>query len=147
MAARDKYHHVIVEALEKDNWIVTDDPLSIRVKGSRVQVDLGAERLIGARKGKEKIAVEVKTFGRKSMLPAFYEASGQYMTYRAGLQEMPEHQNRILFLAISEEIYGKMQAMPFLLDCAKKFSMKIIIINLEKSEITQWINWTTTEKS
>ncbi len=31
--ARDLFHNIVRSALEKDGWIITDDPLSIRCGG------------------------------------------------------------------------------------------------------------------
>src|SRR2546430_4279121 len=52
------------QALIKDGWTITDDPLSLPWGSTTLKVDLGAERLIGAEKGTQKIAVEVKSFVR-----------------------------------------------------------------------------------
>ncbi len=55
--ARDKYHALVREALEKEGWKITDDPLIVEAGQRKIQVDLGAERLIGAEKEGIKIAV------------------------------------------------------------------------------------------
>ena len=60
--ARDKYHNVVRRALEKDGWTITHDPLRYKIGSRKIEVDLGAEQLIGAEKGTEKIAVEIKSF-------------------------------------------------------------------------------------
>ena len=60
--ARDSIHEVVVIAFEKDRWNITNEPLTFRVNNNRVMVDLGVERIIGIEKGKEKIAVEIKSF-------------------------------------------------------------------------------------
>ena len=44
-------------ALQKDGWQITDDPLSISVGGVDMLIDLGAERLLAAKRQGEKIAV------------------------------------------------------------------------------------------
>ena len=44
----------------------------------RVEIDLGAERLIGAEKLGKKIAVEVKSFLSASALSDFHTALGQF---------------------------------------------------------------------
>ena len=62
MAAKDKYHEEFKEALLKDGWKITDDPFVIKLKGTRYDIDLGAEKVIAAQKGNEKIAVEIKSF-------------------------------------------------------------------------------------
>lgn len=49
-------------ALEKEQWNVTDDPLRLDISGTKFEIDLGVEQLLAAERGKEKIAVEIKTF-------------------------------------------------------------------------------------
>ena len=60
--ARDKYHSVVRVALEKAGWTITDDPFVINVGTTDLQIDLGAERLLAAEQGNERIAVEIKVF-------------------------------------------------------------------------------------
>jgi len=44
--ARDKYHDLIRRLLEEDGWEITHDPLFIKTLISKLEVDLGAEKLI-----------------------------------------------------------------------------------------------------
>lgn len=60
--ARDLYHQHARDALEKDGWSITADPLLVTFGTTNAEIDLAAERLIEASRGKEKIAVEVKSF-------------------------------------------------------------------------------------
>jgi hypothetical protein len=47
--AKDIYHNTVKEALIKDGWTVTDDPLSLLSKeDGGLQADLGAEKIITA---------------------------------------------------------------------------------------------------
>lgn len=86
-------------------WNITHDPLSFKIGNTQVQIDLGAERLIAAERGKEKIAVEIKTFSNQSFITAFYEAVGKYVVYRNVLKLLqPE---RELFLALPDDIYTR----------------------------------------
>lgn len=62
MAAKDRFHDAVRAALVKDGWLITHDPLPLDFDSARVQIDLGAERLIAAQRGTEQIAVEVKSF-------------------------------------------------------------------------------------
>ena len=62
-------------------------------------MDLGAERVIAAQKGSEKIAVEIKTLHAPSMVYAFYEAFGQYIFYRDALAD--EEIKREIYLGVS----------------------------------------------
>jgi XisH protein len=58
---RDKYHDLVKIALEKEGWTITHDPYFIRLGRRKGYIDLGAE-MIGAERGLEKIAIEIKTF-------------------------------------------------------------------------------------
>jgi hypothetical protein len=63
MPAKNRYHNAVRHALESDGWNTTDNPLPLRVGTRDLYVNLGAERLLAAERGSEKIAVEIKTFG------------------------------------------------------------------------------------
>lgn len=77
--AKDKYHDLVRLALENDGWTITNDPLRIPIGRRKAYIDLGAERLIiGASKGTEKIAVEIKTFAGASDIQDFDQAIGQF---------------------------------------------------------------------
>lgn len=62
MSAHDLYHNAVKSALVKDGWTITHDPFTITFGRRDVYVDLGAERMIAAEKGNERIAVEIKSF-------------------------------------------------------------------------------------
>jgi hypothetical protein len=51
MPKKDKHHQIVRLALEKDGWTITHDPLVVPVGTRKVNVDLGAERLLAAKKG------------------------------------------------------------------------------------------------
>jgi len=50
MSAKDQVHQQVVNALKKDGWTITHDPFKVRWKTRKLQVDLGAEKLIAAEK-------------------------------------------------------------------------------------------------
>jgi hypothetical protein len=66
MSAKDIYHNTVIRALEKDGWSVTHQNFSVTIGGRDMFVDIGAERLLAAERGDEKIAVEVKSFVKPS---------------------------------------------------------------------------------
>ncbi|MFM7353568.1 MAG: XisH family protein [Microcystis aeruginosa] len=101
MPAKDIFHDCVKHALIKDGWTITHDPLRIRLaRGKNLFVDLGAERLLAAEKGTEKIAIEIKSFTRPSDMKDLEEAVGQFVVYTHLLKRYyPEHK---LFLAVSE---------------------------------------------
>lgn len=102
MPARDIYHNTVKNALIKDGWTITHDPLRIRLsRGKNLFVDLGAQRLLAAERETEKIAIEVKSFTRPSDMKDLEEAVGQFVLYARLLKRYyPEH---TLYLAVSED--------------------------------------------
>lgn len=68
MPAKDIYHDQVKQALERDGWTITHDPLTLPWGRTSVQIDLGAERLVAAEKDGAKIAVEIKSFLSRSRI-------------------------------------------------------------------------------
>ena len=56
MPAKDIYHNNVKNALIKDGWKITHDPLRLEWGGKDMYVDLGAEELLAAEKGGRQIA-------------------------------------------------------------------------------------------
>jgi hypothetical protein len=46
MSAKDIFHDAVRKGLEKESWVITNDPLRIRSGRVDMQIDLGAERII-----------------------------------------------------------------------------------------------------
>ncbi len=78
MPAKDLYHDAVCTALIKDGWTITDDPLILKIGRRSVFVDLGAEKLIAAERGSDKIAVEIKSFLSPSPINDLETAWGQF---------------------------------------------------------------------
>jgi hypothetical protein len=56
MSAKDLFHEAVKNALIKDGWTITDDPLHLRISLKvDFYIDLGAEKMFAAEKGNEKI--------------------------------------------------------------------------------------------
>ena len=101
MPARDIYHDSVKNALIKDGWTITHDPLRLSWGGKDLYVDLGAERLLAAEKAGQKIAVEIKSFVGDSEVDDLEKAIGQYVVYHAVLAE--REPTRVLYLAVSRD--------------------------------------------
>ena len=76
MPARDLFHNSVRTALEKEGWTITHDPLPIPYGLIDLYIDLGAERLLAAQRGTERIAVEIKSFLGPSLVNDFHTALG-----------------------------------------------------------------------
>ena len=85
MSARDRFHDCVRNALVKDGWVITHDPLRLPWGKKDLYVDLGAEQLLAAEKGERRIAVEIKSFLGKSEIDDLEKALGQFVLYRAVL--------------------------------------------------------------
>ena len=80
MPAKDIFHEAVRKGLEKEGWVITDDPLKLQVGGVEMYVDLGAEKIIAAEKDGEKIAVEIKSFIGSSNISEFHTAISLLIT-------------------------------------------------------------------
>ncbi len=56
MSAKDRFHNLVKSALIRAGWIITHDLFPIDYGDVQMQIDLGAERLLAAERGSEKIA-------------------------------------------------------------------------------------------
>ena len=136
--AKDMFHDAVVIALQKEGWQVTHDPFSFRVGKVDFHIDLGAEHLVGAVKGSEKIAVEIKTFLELSPTYAFHTATGQYDNYLLALEEYEP--DRVLYLAIPERIYDTFFQRPFVQKVVSRKNIRLIIYQPIEEHIIKWIN-------
>lgn len=103
MPAKDIYHDTVINALIKDGWTITHDPLKLQLGKRKFFVDLGAEKLIGAVKGSVEIAVEIKSFVGNSEMNDLENALGQYVLYENVMKVVEP--NRILFLAVADNVF------------------------------------------
>lgn len=76
MAAKDLFHNVVKNALLKEQWAITADPLKIKIEGVKLEIDLAAEKVLAAEKEGRKIAVEIKSFLNASVITDFHAALG-----------------------------------------------------------------------
>lgn len=136
MAARDLYYNAVRNALVKDNWKITHDPLTLVFGLTDVQVDLGAERIIAAERGTEKIAVEVKSFVGKSIVEDFKNALGSYTLYASLLED--KEPDRRLFLAVPFSVFENAAVEAAIQRILQKQSIGTISFNPSKEEIVEW---------
>ncbi len=137
MSARDKYHLNLKDALKKDGWEITHDPYIIETQGVNYQVDLGAEKIIAAQKGKEKIAIEIKSFLKDSTVSEFHTALGQFLNYKLGLEEVEK--DRILYLAIPNLAYNRIKKLGILMKSINRYEVRLIVFNIQEKTIISWI--------
>jgi XisH protein len=137
--AKDVFHDTVRIALEKDGWTITHDPFPLKNREQKInyEIDLGAEKILIAEKGTEKIAVEVKSFLKASFANEFHSVLGQYLIYIRGLKKIePE---RILFLAMPIFAYKKLKEHPLILEIINELKIHLIIFDESNQLIESWI--------
>jgi hypothetical protein len=137
MPARDAIHQAVKKALEKEDWKITNDPLFLSFAQVEMYVDLGAERVIAAEKGEEKIAIEIKSFLGSSTISEFYTALGQFMSYRLVLEI--QHPGRILYLAVPLDVFDEFFRLEFGQIAIQRYELKLIVCDVESEVISQWL--------
>jgi hypothetical protein len=137
VSAKDVFHDIVKRALERDKWVITHDPLTVKLSRRNVFIDLGAEKVIGAEKEGQKIAVEVKSFIGLSPLADFYDALGKYQLYFLALKKrMPD---RILYLAMPEESYNMLTNDELLEEFINDLGLRLILFDPLNEKIVSWI--------
>ncbi len=136
MSAKDRFHSAVKQALQKELWVITADPLIIKVEGVKFEIDLSAEKILGAEKEGLKIAVEVKSFLSSSAITDFHVALGQFLNYRLALQ-MTEP-DRTLYLAVPFDTFNTFFQERFVQEAVRSYQLKLVIYNADKEEIVEW---------
>ncbi len=135
--AKDRFHNIVRNALEKEGWKITDDPYEINVDDVDFEIDLAAEELLVAEREGRKIAVEIKSFISPSNVSEFHTALGQFLNYRDALEKVePE---RLLYLAVRLPIYKTFFQRKFIISAVEKYQLRLIIYDVEGEVISQWL--------
>ncbi len=137
MPAKDIYHNTVKKSLEKDGWTITHDPFPLKIGKKRLSADLGAERLISAERGIQKIVVEVKSFVGQSDVRDLEQALGQYVLYSQIIKETGI--DRDLYLAISQLTFNSVFTIQLGQILLESQILKLVVFDNESEVIVQWI--------
>ncbi|BAY94426.1 MULTISPECIES: XisH family protein [unclassified Tolypothrix] len=139
MSAKDRFHEAVKTSLQKEQWVITHDPLRIEFgEKDEVRIDLGAEQLVAAEKAGKKIAVEIKSFLSDSALFDFHLALGQFLNYRLVLET--REKERTLYLAIPIAIYESFFQRDLPQASVRQYQVKLIVYDPVDEVIVEWIN-------
>ena len=137
MSAKDIFHDTVRTALQKDGWTITHDPLFFKLTQQfKINIDLGAEKLLVADKASHKIAVEIKSFVGLSAVSEFHLAVGQFLNYRIALEKLASE--RVLYLAVPTDIYQDFFTDSFVQAVLEQYQIKMLVFHVQKQEITLW---------
>ena len=136
MPRYDIYHDAVRNALIKDGWTITHDPLPVTFGRRNLYIDLGAETPLAAEKDGRKIAVEIKSFVSNSEVTDFTRALGQYLWYRSLLaRQEPE---RALYLAVGNDIADGIFEEPEARDFMKAQSIRLLVFDPAQEVVLRW---------
>lgn len=149
MPARDLIHDIIARALQNDGWTITNDPYFLSFGDQVMLVDLGAEAsqdhpFLGADRGGESIAVEIKSFDRPSVITELYRAIGRYLVYKVVLARVEGR--RILYLAVTEDVFQLVFKTPLGKLLREELQINLIVVAPDQFIVTQWIEHANTDK-
>ena len=136
MAAKDLFHNAVKQALIREQWFITAEPLIIKIEGVKLEIDLAAEKVIAAEKEGRKIAVEIKSFLKPSTITDFHSALGQFLNYRLALQM--RESKRTLYLAVPIDTFESFFQEQFIQAVVKSYQVKLIIYNPLEEVIVSW---------
>ncbi len=137
MAALDKFHPVVKQALINDGWTITDDPLYLQYEGTDVSIDLGAEKLIAAEKQEQRIAVEVKSFLADSLVYEFHQVVGQCVDYQVMIEQAAP--DRTLYIAVPSNVYYAFFQRPFAQLVIQRIHMNIMVYDIQQEVVEAWM--------
>ncbi|MBC6474107.1 MAG: XisH family protein [Hormoscilla sp. GM102CHS1] len=135
--AKDIYHETVKTALMKDGWMITDDPLRLKVGTRMLYVDLGIEKLFAADKDGQRIAVEVKSFLGPSLVKDLEQALGQYIMYSQVLSR--QYSECMLYLAIPQNVFSEFFSEELSQLMIELNHIKLLVFDPEAKEVIQWI--------
>lgn len=120
----------------KEQWVITADPLILKIDKVKFEIDLAAEKVFAAEKAGQKIAVEIKIFLNPSAVTDFHSALGQFLNYRLGLQM--NEPDRTLYLAIPLDIFESFFQERFTQEAVRQYQVKLIVYEPVQEVIIEW---------
>ncbi|GAA6618127.1 hypothetical protein NUACC26_039380 [Scytonema sp. NUACC26] len=102
----------------------------------KFEIDLAAEKILGAEKAGRKIAVEVKSFLSTSAITDFHVALGQFLNYRLALQM--KEPDRTLYLAVPFDTFNTFFQELFVREAVKFYQLKLVVYDPIKEEVIEW---------
>ncbi len=100
------------------------------------EIDFGAEKIIAAERGAEKIAVEAKSFLETSFAHEFHGILGQYLDYRSGLKRLEP--DRKLYLAVPVDVWDVEFQRMGIINSLNDYEIKFFIYDPFTKIIQQW---------
>jgi Holliday junction resolvase-like predicted endonuclease len=132
--AKDRYHDVVVRALQKDGWTIIAEQIALSMPARRLWIDIRAQK----EAQNALILVEVKGFKTLASAVAYLaDAIGQCVLYQAILE----------YVGITDPLYMAVPAAAFAgilgeeigRQAIRKAQIRVIVFDAEQEEIVRWI--------
>lgn len=147
MPQRDTTHNIVKQALVKDSWEITDDPYVISYGERFLFVDLGVRQslslphqkgyIIGARRDRIRIAIEIKEFRGPSPIADLEQAIGQYSLYKLLLNQVDP--GREIYLGVTDITYETIFSEPIGKLVINELPLNLLVVDATTAEVKQWI--------
>ena len=124
-------------ALEKEGWTITHDSYYIPVDDTTIQIDLAAETPIAAEKDNRRIAVEIKSFLRDSLIVNLQPAIGQYGVYRTLMRR--HEPERTLYLALPQRVQERLLSDADYRAILREMQVRLIFYEPDEEVLSEWI--------
>jgi uncharacterized Fe-S cluster-containing radical SAM superfamily protein len=138
VAALDTCEQQIIRALQNQGWSLVDKPFTLRTDGHTILADFSIQRRVNGNT-EQVVVLEVKCFTNQQQdLPEIYKAVGQYQLYKAALRA-----NKLtfaLYLAIPATAFSRLNQDPVIKATLSDAKIKLVIIDIAREVVTQWIN-------
>jgi hypothetical protein len=135
MSRRDLYHEIVRKALIREGWTITHDPYIIN-SDPKLAVDMGAERIIAAKREQNRIAVEIKSFVRASQVVDLHDAVGQYAIYDIFLRK--QEPERLLYLAVPIHAFENILSREVGQVIVSTLKINLLVYSLSEKEPLIW---------
>jgi hypothetical protein len=137
MPVRGLFHDAVRNALVKDGWTITHDPLRVRWGSKDLYVDLGLTQLLAAEQGERLLAVEIKSFVGASVVEDLQQAVGQYILYHDILARIEPQ--RVLYLAVRQRTLKEVFEEPLGKLLLENQRVRLLVFDDIGEVILRWI--------
>jgi hypothetical protein len=132
LPAKDRYHDRLKRALIKDQWLITDEQVKLKIGDRRLWIDLEAEHSTE----KTLILVEVKEMISASQVDDLANSVGQYLMYRVALEN--KNIQISLYMAVSTTTFRGILSEEIGQLMIERFQISLIIFDPDSEVITEW---------
>ena len=134
MPAKDRYHDVVVRALQKDGWTIIAEQIALSMPARRLWIDIRAQK----EAQNALILVEVKGFETLASAVAYLaDAIGQCVLYQAILEYVGI--TNPLYMAVPAAAFAGILGEEIGRQAIRKAQIRVIVFDAEQEEIVRWI--------